>query len=170
MKKNNTSTGDLSDDLAELYMRNWPEYCNPRLLRLIGTLSSAYRMEAQRRYDVISRYRLSEAELDVLATLRCHPSPWELTPSEIQQRLLITSGGLSKILRQLEDRGFIERRTAEGDRRSKPIRLSASGKDYIERAISEVYPVMVRWMEDALTEKEVDQLCALLARLARPNR
>jgi DNA-binding MarR family transcriptional regulator len=54
---------------------------------------------------------LSPSELDVLVTLRRSAAPWVLTPSEIQRALLITSGGLTKILQQLEGRGLVTRLT-----------------------------------------------------------
>jgi DNA-binding MarR family transcriptional regulator len=82
--------------------------------------------------------------------------------------MLITSGGLTKVLQQLETRGLITRTTSDADRRSKPAHLSPAGVTLIERAMSELVTVMSAAVKERLSEKEIRDLVKLLnkARLA----
>ena len=114
---------------------------------------------------MLLRHGLSVAEFDVLATLRNAPAPYEMTPSQIQQDMVITSGGLTKLMLQLAGRGLVERLPFEDDRRVKPLRLTAPGRQTIEAAMGELLETSGRWIRQALTGGEVVQLTALLKRL-----
>lgn len=113
----------------------------------------------------VLRHGLSVAEFDVLATLRNAPAPYEMTPSQIQQDMVITSGGLTKLMLQLAGRGLVERLPFEDDRRVKPLRLTAPGRQTIEAAMGELLETSGRWIRQALTGGEMAQLTALLKRL-----
>ena len=41
--------------------------------------------------------------------LRSVPSPYELTPTELYDAVLLSSGGMTKVLRRLETRGLVSR-------------------------------------------------------------
>lgn len=147
---------------------NWPESFDDLLMPLAFALLRTHESHQQRADTVMTRHGLSPAEFDVLATLRRSPPPGELTPSEIQHAMLITSGGLSKVLQQLETRGLITRTTSEADRRSKPVHLSPAAIKLIEQAMSELMTVMSTAVKEKLSEKEIKDLVRLLnkARLA----
>lgn len=113
----------------------------------------------------LSRHGLSMAEFDVLATLRNTPPPHEATPSRIQDEMVITSGGLTKVLHQLEQRGFVTRSLHDGDHRVKPVRLSAKGRRLIETAMASMVRSTGEWIRSALDATEIGQLTALLHRL-----
>lgn len=112
--------------------------------------------------SVIVRHGLTPTEFDVLATLRRSPPPGELTPSEIQNAMLITSGGLTKVLQQLETRGLISRTILKSDRRSKPVHLSPVAVKLIEQAMSELMAVMSTAIKEKLSENEIKNLIRLL--------
>ena len=114
----------------------------------------------------MARHHLSWAEFDALATLRRAPPPCELTPSELQRAMVITSGGLSKVLQQLERRGLVERSTTDADRRIKPVRLTDKGAKLIEQAMVELLDASNAAIRPQLTNKEIDQLVVLLEKLA----
>lgn len=65
-------------------------------------------------------YGLSKAEYDILSTLRSVGAPYRLRPSELAERILMTSGGISNALRRLEGRGLVGRATDPADARSSP--------------------------------------------------
>jgi DNA-binding MarR family transcriptional regulator len=118
---------------------------------------------------LLDRQGLSMAEFDVLATLRNAPSPHEATPSQIQDRMVITSGGLTKVLHQLEQRELVTRSLREGDHRVKPVRLTARGRRTIEAAMAAMVGATGAWFRNALDASEIAQLTALLDRLLQPR-
>lgn len=114
---------------------------------------------------LLLKHQLSIAEFDVLATLRNSPAPHEMTPSQIQDEVVITSGGLTKVMLQLEERELVVRLQSEADLRVKPVRLTASGKRMIEAAMKEMVGVTGAWFRAALSEKEMERLAVLLKKL-----
>ena len=76
---------------------------------------------------VLEAQGLTRAELDVLGALRATDAKVGLRPKEIAARLLLTTGGLSNILRRLEASGLVERVSNPTDRRSYHVHLTAQG-------------------------------------------
>ncbi|MFC8448584.1 MarR family winged helix-turn-helix transcriptional regulator [Kitasatospora sp. NPDC057223] len=70
---------------------------------------------------------LTPAELDVLAALRSVGAPYEQRPKELAARLLLTTGGLSNVLRRLDARGLVSRVPDPSDGRSHNVRLTPEG-------------------------------------------
>ncbi|MDH6117725.1 MarR family winged helix-turn-helix transcriptional regulator [Kitasatospora sp. GAS204B] len=83
-------------------------------------------------------YGLSKAEYDILSTLRSVGAPYRLRPSELAERILMTSGGISNALRRLEGRGLVGRATDPADARSSPTRLTSAGADLALEAVRDV--------------------------------
>ncbi|MGW2283008.1 MarR family winged helix-turn-helix transcriptional regulator [Streptomyces sp. NPDC001770] len=70
---------------------------------------------------------LTPAELDVLAALRSAGDPYQQRPKELAARLLLTTGGLSNVLRRLDARGLVSRIPDPSDGRSHKVRLTPAG-------------------------------------------
>lgn len=103
-------------------------------------------------------------DLDVLATLRRSGEPYELTPKELMQSVLITSGAMTALLDRLTKLKLIYRSPDEKDGRIKRACLTIKGKEVIDKAIE------VRFKEadesiSALNKQEKDQLAHLLKKL-----
>ncbi|MBF0191426.1 MAG: MarR family transcriptional regulator [Magnetococcales bacterium] len=145
---------------------HWPEEFDPVLLPFTLTLHRAHGVMYGRACGVMERFGLSPAEFDVLASLRRSPEPYELTPSQLRQALLITSGGLTKVLHQLAGRGLIVRLTVSGDRRVKPVRLAPAALPLIGRAMEAVMRHAGAQIFAHLTPEEIQSMTGLLARLA----
>lgn len=114
----------------------------------------------------LEKYALSAAEFDLLATLRNAEVPHTLTPSQLLARMVLTSGGLSKVMAQLETRGLIRRLQSAQDLRIKPVQLSAAGRALIETAMVETVAATRAWLRATLRPEALGQLTALLAKLA----
>lgn len=114
---------------------------------------------------VWARHELSPAEFDVLASLRNAPAPHELTPSQLHESLLITSGGLSKVMGQLESRQLVLRSRQTLDQRIKPVRLTVLGRHLVEKAMAELAAESRAWVQRMLSAAEISRLTALLAKI-----
>jgi DNA-binding MarR family transcriptional regulator len=153
-------------DPLEMHRQHWSEDLDLDTIALTFRLHRAHERVMAPGRAVFARHGLTAAELDVLATLRRTPPPRQLTPSEVQSLLLITSGGLTKVMDKLEARGLVERPRHAADQRVRPVKLTAAGKRLVEKAMAEVMAASTAQLREALTEKELVQLTALLGKLA----
>ncbi|QFR48672.1 MarR family transcriptional regulator [Sulfurimonas lithotrophica] len=85
------------------------------------------------------KYNLSNSEIDVLASLySCKDEKHTLTPTKLYEKLLFSSGGMTKVLKKLELKEFIKRLDNIEDKRSKLVQLTPLGKNIVEKSLSEV--------------------------------
>jgi DNA-binding MarR family transcriptional regulator len=132
----------------------------PLLLKLHLAEESAFGLARA----IWARHGLTPAEFDVLVTLRNAPPPHELTPSDLQAALVITSGGLTKVMGQLEARGLVQRPRQEGDQRVKPVRLTVAGQTLVEQAMLELAAESGTWLRAILNPEEIAALSGLLGK------
>ena len=93
-----------------------------RVMRLAGILGDRLAVHS-------ARWNLTKGEVNVLATLRSVGSPYELRPTDLKARLLLTSSGISNVLNRLEGNGLVERQPDSLDGRSCWVRLTAKGAE-----------------------------------------
>jgi DNA-binding MarR family transcriptional regulator len=84
-----------------------------------------------------------------------------ITPSEISERLLISSATMTSTLDSLEQRGFIRRAPNPDDRRSLLIEITNRGRATADKMIPGIHKVERRVLA-ALTQSERTQLLKLL--------
>ena len=113
---------------------------------------------------VYNAHGLGEGDFDVLATLRRSGAPYELTPSELMEQTMVTSGAVTKRLDRLEGAGLVERRVSDGDRRSRIVGLTSTGREVIDAAMAD-HLANERRLLGALTDRERHTLAMLLAKL-----
>jgi DNA-binding MarR family transcriptional regulator len=109
---------------------------------------------------------LSRGSWDVLASLRRAGPPDELSPTELYQGLMRTSGAMTNRLRRLEHAELIERRPDPGDGRGRLVRLTARGR----KLVDEIAPIHLEnevRLIASLTDADRSTLEDLLRRLAR---
>lgn len=155
----------VTDPLA-MHRQYWSEGVDLDAVALLLRLQRAHERLMAPGRDVFARHGLTPAEFDVLATLRRSPPPWQLTPSEVQSLLFITSGGLTKVMDKLEARGLVARSRQAADQRVRPVKLTAAGKRLVEKAMAELMAASTAQLRGALKVKEMAQLTALLGKLA----
>ena len=107
---------------------------------------------------------LQPGEFDVLATLRRSGNLYVLSPTELYEALLISSGGMTARLDRLDRAKFIERRSDPNDRRGKLIALTDAGKQVIDETLSRHEPNEQRILS-SLTSAEPARLNPLLKKL-----
>jgi DNA-binding MarR family transcriptional regulator len=142
----------------------WDSALDPQVVPLFLALQWAHARSLDSMRPPLVRHGLSLAEFDVLATLRNTPPPHEATPSRIQDAMVITSGGLTKLMRQLEGRGLVRRLQFEDDLRVKPVRLTPKGARLIEAAMAEAVGLTGDWIKRALDATQIELLTALLTK------
>lgn len=111
-----------------------------------------------------AKFGLQRGEFDVLATLRRSGAPFTLTPTDLYEATMMTSGGMTARLDRLEKAGLIARQPNPSDRRGTLVSLTDQGCDLVEAAVVPHAANEVRLLS-ALSEAERDQLNALLRKL-----
>ncbi|GIU09631.1 transcriptional regulator, MarR family [Shewanella morhuae] len=82
-----------------------------------------------------AEFGLGQGEFDVLATLRRSGEPFTLSPSQLYQSMMLSSGAMTSRLDRLENKGLIERAHSKEDRRGVHVSLTAEGKALIDKAL-----------------------------------
>lgn len=144
----------------------WSVQHDPLVVPLFLNLERARKMAHDQARKVWDRHGLTPSEFDVLAVLRNVEAPHELTPGQIQDRVLLTSGGLTKVIYLLEEKGFVERFVARDDNRVKPVRLTPSGVTCIAQAMQELSDMSGTWIRSLMSEKDIQATTRMLRKIA----
>jgi len=109
---------------------------DPRPQGIIGRLHRLAIFLREEVCAVYAEHGLTEAEFDVLATLRRTGEPYSLAPSELADQTMVTSGATTKRLDRLVAAGYVTRHSDEGDQRRRHISLTAQGKEKIDEVMT----------------------------------
>lgn len=141
--------------------QNWPETNNPAT----DTMLSLIRFKdivMERCNKTIARHGLSEAAFEVLATLRSFPKPRQLTPTELYRSVLISSGGMTKVINQLREKGLVRYITNETDKRSKLVQITEAGENLIEIVMEDVMRQDNNLLSSVLAPEDIGRLRRIL--------
>lgn len=83
----------------------------------------------------LARHGLKYPAFAVLATLRVQGEPYRMSPKALLETLILTSGGLSNLLRRLERSGLVRRTADELDGRGVIVQLTEMGRLRVEPAM-----------------------------------
>jgi DNA-binding MarR family transcriptional regulator len=100
---------------------------------VIARLGRARALVDERLNDFFAEYGLSRQSWDLMACLRRVGKPYELTPTELTEAMMRTSGTITHTLHALEHRRLVKRVPSSGDGRSVPVRLTGEGRKLVDR-------------------------------------
>lgn len=106
---------------------------------------------------------LTPAQFQVLAELLGRESA-PMTASALAQAIVLTSGGMTPVLDQLEARGLIRRQIDNEDRRARRISITEKGRSAAGRTLH-LEAIHARAISSVLTPEEQAQLSAILRKL-----
>ncbi|MDC9596289.1 MarR family winged helix-turn-helix transcriptional regulator [Xenorhabdus anantnagensis] len=132
---------------------------DPSSMGIIGRLCRVNKIIEQRLQHAFKEHDLSTIEFDILATLRRNNAP--ITPTEMYQSVMLTSGAMSTRIEHMVQRGLVERIANEEDRRSCKVFLTSKGKALIDKAV-ESHLENQKAILEPLTETQQEQLATLL--------
>jgi DNA-binding MarR family transcriptional regulator len=123
---------DLVDAIADGWRREMPGLDRPQY-ELAKRASRLEQLLEQALADCLAPWNLTKADFGVLGALRIAGAPYELRPTDIRKRLLLTSGGVTNVLNRLEQMGLADRIPDQNDARSSWARLTETGITVAER-------------------------------------
>lgn len=156
---------DHVDSILTQWHQQRPDLdCSP--MGVIGRLGRAQQLIAPRLDCVFKSFELSNIEFDILASLRRSGAP--VTPTELYQTLMLSSGAMSTRLDGLVKRGFVVREASETDRRSCFVTLTDEGRQLIDKVV-DAHIENERHILNALSGEEQSQLAGLLRKWLAAN-
>jgi DNA-binding MarR family transcriptional regulator len=150
---------DAIDRVVEQWAKQKPEL-DTDPMAMMGRLMRIAKYMETKVADLHKKYDLKLGEFDVLATLRRSGKPYRLTPSELIDTMMLTSGAMTNRLDKLENKGLISREHSKEDRRSVTVQLTQDGLALIDKLIEEhadVQKSLVKSMT-AAQKKQANQL------------
>ncbi|WP_211240789.1 MarR family winged helix-turn-helix transcriptional regulator [Hamadaea tsunoensis] len=109
-------------------------------------------------------FGIGRGEFDVLATLRRSGEPFTLSPKQLSETLMLTTGGMTGRLDKLEKAGLLERSPDPTDRRGLRVQLTPAGRKVIDDAVAAGLAIQRAALE-RLDPADVERLNDLLREL-----
>lgn len=172
--RRNEITEDLVDRLIEDWRREMPSL-NTGGIAIIGRILRLGSLLESRMNAKLKPFGLIYTDFDLLATLRRSGRDYCLTPTELRQSVLLTSGAMTAALDRLQKMGLITRVRNKSDRRSMSAKLTPAGAALLEKVL------VVRFDDandaaSALTQSQTEAMVLALRRMllslekqAKPN-
>jgi len=155
---------DRARRAQEEWQRERPDI-DANVMALVGRLLQAtHLLERNWFLPLAAQFELHQGEFDVIATLRRSGNPYAMTPTDLHEGLMLSSGAMTSRLDRLERKGLIERVPSPNDRRSTLVRLTPAGLALIDKLLP-LHVANEQQALAALTQKEQAQLDGLLAKL-----
>lgn len=155
----------MTDDIVSSVVRQW-KAVNPDLdtgpMELIGRISRCAALLRQAEDAPLRSAGLTRAEFDLLGAVR--RTDRELTPGELARETFSSGTAVTKRLRALQERGLVDRRGDERDRRVAHVRLTEEGRALVDRLLPEQL-AYERSALSGLDEQTHSELSCLLSEL-----
>ncbi|MBN7304533.1 MarR family transcriptional regulator [Mycobacteroides abscessus subsp. bolletii] len=129
-------------------------------MEVIGALKRATGMLARLLEPLYATSAIAEPEHDVLVVLRHRKGP--VIARHVAEELGVSQAWVSRMLRKLEERGYVRREANANDRRAAIITMTDSGRSIVD----ELFPERLRIEAEALAGLG-DERAAVVAGLER---
>jgi DNA-binding MarR family transcriptional regulator len=154
---------DQIDRIVALWRNVRPDL-DPSSTEVIGRIVRMEYFVTRRVLQDLARHSINVGEFDVLAALRRRGEPYQLSPNQMQDMVLISSGALTNRINRLESAGLVKRTPDQDDRRGVNVTLTPKGLSVINDAVSHHLAAEAELL-DPLDSEEKKTLAALLKKL-----
>lgn len=119
------------------------------------------------RKEAFAHHGLEPSEFDVLSALRRSGKPYRLSPGQLVQETLVTSGTMTNRVDRLVRKGLVERLPDPADRRGVQVSLTDSGRIAVDGAMDALLEAEQRLLV-ALAPDETASIISALRKLSLP--
>lgn len=114
---------------------------------------------------ISNEFNINQNELDVLCSLYyMGGDTFILSPTELYDVMLFSSGGMTKLLKKLESRDFIRRVENTTDKRSKLVQITELGIEVTTKALKDIVSFEDEYFSK-LNKKEQDTIQKLIYKM-----
>ena len=128
-------TNDSIDDFLERACKIFPRL-DPEVEGAVDRICKLNKRFDTMLEHAVEAFGLNKGEFKVLITLRQHNDDFTMSPGELGDELLLSSGAMTNRLDRLEAARFIAREPDPDDRRALIVRLTADGVKKIDEAVN----------------------------------
>jgi DNA-binding MarR family transcriptional regulator len=158
--------GDEVDRIVVAWERERPDL-DVAPLQVLSRISRLARHLDLARGAAFAERGLELWEFDVLSALRRSGPPYQLSPGQLVNQTLVTSGTMTNRVDRLAARGFVERSPDPNDRRGVIVALTEAGREAVDAALADLL-ARERDLLARLPERDRALLAALLRELLEP--
>lgn len=154
---------DPVDKILAQWQRERPDL-DVSPMGIIGRMGRLAKYLERAIQETFSEFGLTVGEFDVLAALRRSGQPYQLSPTELFNTLMVSSGTMTHRIDRLEQAELVKRIPDPSDRRGTRIELTDKGFNVIEKAV-EAHVVNEHRVLGVLEASEREALTQLLRKL-----
>ncbi|MGP3536301.1 MarR family winged helix-turn-helix transcriptional regulator [Microbacterium sp. RD1] len=155
---------DEVDRIVEAWIRQRPDLdFSP--LEVLSRVDRLSRHLDRARKEAFRRSDLEPWEWDVLSALRRAGEPFQLSPKQLLQQTLVSSGTMTNRIDRLVGRRLVRREADPGDGRSVLVTLTADGRTRVDAAITRLVDAEALLL-DTLSRADRERLAGLLRKLS----
>jgi len=155
---------DEVDRIVEAWVAQRPDLdFSP--LSVLSRVDRLSRHRDRARRDAFRRSDIEPWEWDVLSALRRAGEPFQLSPKQLLQQTLVSSGTMTNRIDRLVGRRFVRREADPSDGRSVLVTLTDEGKTRVDAAITRLVDAEAVLL-GTLSRSDRDRLAALLRKLS----
>jgi len=136
-------------------------------LEVLSRVTRLARHLDRARKSAFAKHGLETWGFDVLAGLRRAGAPYELSPGQLLQQTLVTSGTMTNRIDRLQELGFVERRPEPNDGRGILVRLTTAGRKVVDSALDDLL-VSEENLLSKLSKEERLELAQMLCTVLLP--
>lgn len=131
---------DEPDDWADRHVARWRDHWidvgfDDEVEAITVRIGRIVRYFRRTKQEAVAEAGLQESEYDTLHQLMIRDTPGHANPSDLAADLEISNAGMTGRLDSLERAGWIQRRTAPGDRRRVHVEVTKDGVEVWRRAM-----------------------------------
>ena len=134
-------------------------------LEVLSRVDRLSRLLDRARRDVFRRSDLETWEWDVLSALRRAGAPFQLSPKQLLQQTLVSSGTMTNRIDRLVGRRLVRREADPDDGRSVLVTLTDDGRVRVDAAITRLVDAEATLLS-ALNRSDRERIAALLRKLS----
>ena len=117
---------------------------SPETFNEIVNITIPFYMFYRKMFGGVSRleednYQITHSEIDVLSSLKISGNEeYILSPTRLNERLLFTAGAITKVLKKLKEKQYIERLDNKFDKRGKLVKLTPLGREVYDKVMKDI--------------------------------
>ncbi len=127
-------TPDHVDEIVDQWNRERPNV-DVSGMAIVGRITRLEKVIHRRLSAVFAQHDIESWEFDVLTTLLRNGPPHQLTPGQLLESMMITSGTMTNRIDRLEKRGLVQRVKSPDDGRLVLVTLTEEGMRKIDAAL-----------------------------------
>ncbi|MBG6239249.1 DNA-binding MarR family transcriptional regulator [Mycetocola sp. CAN_C7] len=155
---------DEVDRIVEAWQHERPDL-NFAPLQVLSRVGRLTRHLDRARRTAFTRSKLESWEFDVLSALRRAGDPYTLSPKQLLQQTLVSSGTMTNRIDRLVASGLVERKADPGDGRGILVVMTGTGLTRVDAAITRLVDAEAELLS-ALSTADQLRLAALLRKLS----